>query len=286
MSLSDTVWLRGLAVVLLGGGAATLLFTIVKRHVSFLRGRLAAHARMLARDLTFLRMEHTPRQVILGQAVGLAATGMSVLLGWWLLASVLVVLVCAPKPWLEVRRAKRVNAMDGQLEGWLQGLASSLRATPALGEALEFSMSLVSPPLRDELDVLIKEQRLGTPLDEALTRMGERIASRSVNSALGALRIGRSMGGDLASILERTAATLREMTRLEGVVRTKTAEGKAQAYVVAVLPFPMIGLFTYLSPTLLLPLVESFRGYCVAGGAFVLWLSSIVIARKILHVDL
>lgn len=286
MSQLDTSWMRGVSVVLLGGGAGVVLFWFARQRAAALLAHVRDYERALARDLSFLRMAQTPRQVVVAQGVALAITLLSVLLGFWLLASVLVVLVCAPKPWLHGRRVKRVNAMEEQLEGWLQGLASSLRATPALGEALEFSMSLVSPPLYDELDVLVKEQRLGTPLDDALTRMGERIASRSVSSALGALRIGRNTGGDLPSIIERTAAALREMTRLEGVVRTKTAEGKAQAYVVAVLPFPMIGLFSYMSPTLLLPLVESVRGYCVAGVAFVLWLSSIFIARRILDVDL
>ena len=42
-------------------------------------------------------------------------------------------------------------------------------------------------------------------------------------------------------------AALREIARLEGVVRTKTAEGKAQAMVVAVMPFPLIGLLNYLN---------------------------------------
>ncbi len=282
----DVVWLRACATLLLGGGAGAMLLALAQGRAAALRARLAMHVGVLSLDLTFLRMQRTARDIVTAQAAGLALTVLSALLGWWLLASVLVVLVCAPKPWLHARRVKRVNAMEGQLEGWLQGLASSLRATPALGEALEFSMSLVSPPLREELDILIKEHRLGTPLDDGLTRMGDRIASRSVSSALGALRIGRNTGGDLPTILERAASTLREMTRLEGVVRTKTAESKAQAYVVAVLPFPMIGLFSFLSPTLLLPLVESVRGYCVAGLAFVLWLSAIFIARKILDVDL
>lgn len=281
-----TLGLRIVAELLLGGGLAMVAFALGVRNVARIRSSLLAYSDHLTNELGFLRLPYSAKHIISVQGLGLVLTGLCLLLGLWLAASVLIVVVAAPKPWLHGRRVKRVNAIEEQLDGWLQGLAASLRATPSLGEAIEFSMGLVHAPLRDELDLLVKEQRLGTPLDDALSHMGERIASRTVQSALSALRIGRNTGGDLSTILERSAATLREMARLEGVVRTKTAEGKAQAYVVAVLPFPMIGLLSYLNPSLLAPLVESFRGYCVVAAAVAMWISAIAIARKVLDVDL
>ncbi len=278
--------LRMSAEILLGGGIAVVALVFAAQNVARLRASLSAYASNLTQELSFLRLPHSAKQIIGAQALGLVLTCLCLLLGFGLAASVLVVIVAAPKSWLHGRRVKRVNEIEEQLDGWLQGLAASLRATPSLGEGIEFSMGLVHAPLRDEIGVLVKEQRLGTPLDDALAHLGERVASRTVQSALSALRIGRNTGGDLSTILERSASALREMARLEGVVRTKTAEGKAQAYVVAVLPFPMVGLLSYLSPSLLAPLVESFRGYCVVAAAVALWVAAIAIARKVLDVDI
>ena len=43
---------------------------------------------------------------------------------------------------------------------------------------------------------------------------------------------GRQVGGNLPKVLETTAHTLREMKRLEGVIRTKTADGRMQLWVI------------------------------------------------------
>jgi len=98
--------------------------------------------------------------------------------------------------------------------------------------------------------------------------------------------IGRQVGGNLPKILETTAAALREMQRLEGVVRTKTAEGKTQLWVLALFPFFMLYAFDKISPGYFEPLTENFLGYTCAVIAFTLWVAAILWARKILNVDI
>jgi tight adherence protein B len=100
------------------------------------------------------------------------------------------------------------------------------------------------------------------------------------------LLIGRQTGGDLPKILERSAATLREMARLEGVVRTKTAEGKSQAWVLGAMPFVMVIVLQSMDPNWLKPLWTSFIGYVLMFAAGILWIFAIIAARKILNVDI
>jgi tight adherence protein B len=263
-----------------------LLLHLLWLHAAALKARLTAYASEVTQEVVLLRLPFRSRAVLGCQATLLASAALCLLLGTPLLASVLILPTFSVLPILHARRARRVTAMEQQLDGWLGGLAATLRATPALGEAIEYSLTLVGSPLADELDTLLKELRLGTPLDSALVRMGERIGSRTVQSALGTLRIGQRTGGDIPKILERSAAALREMARLEGVVRVKTAEGKAQASVLALLPFPVIALFHHINPTFLAPLVQHPRGYAVIAVATVLWLSSLVVTRRILRVDI
>ena len=80
--------------------------------------------------------------------------------------------------------------------------------------------------------------------------------------------------------------SLREMQRLEGVVRTKTAEGKAQLYVLAVFPAGITYALHKLSPGYFDPLTENLIGYIVLSLAIALWIGSILMARKILNVDI
>ena len=107
-----------------------------------------------------------------------------------------------------------------------------------------------------------------------------------MSSALATILVGRQTGGDLPMILEESAATLREMARLEGVVRTKTAEGKSQAYVLGAIPFVLIAAIHWVDPNWLLPLSETTMGYAVISIAATLWGLAIIAARKILAVDI
>lgn len=286
MTTTLTDWLRWCAVAGLGAGGSLCALWFLLREERALRARLRHYSQGLSADLAFLRLNLTASQVMSAQLVLCVLTLLCLAMGWWLLSSVAIVVACAPAPWLHAKRAARVTAIEAELDGWLRGLASSLRATPALGEALAYSATLSGSPLRDELELLLRQHRLGVALDMALAQLAERVSSRSLSAALSALRIGRNLGGDLPTILERSAGTLREMARLEGVVRTKTAEGKAQAFVIAVLPFPMIGLLSYLNPSLLQPLMASGRGYALCACALALWIAAIVLTRRILDVDI
>jgi tight adherence protein B len=278
--------LRWLAVVAGGGGAACWAVLFLVGRLSSARHGLLRYEQALHRDLSFLRVPISARQVLAAQGALCLASGCVSLTLPPLLASLTLLPVVCVAPVLQTRRAHRIAALEEQLDGWLMGLASVLRATPSLGEAIEFSLGLVVSPLRDELETLVKEQKLGTPLEEALHRLGDRVGSQTVKSALGTLRIGRRTGGDISAILERSAGTLREMARLEGVVRVKTAEGKAQAYVLGFLPFPLVALFHQVNPDFLRPLIEQSRGQWVGLCALLVWGVAVALTRRFLRVDL
>jgi tight adherence protein B len=138
----------------------------------------------------------------------------------------------------------------------------------------------------EEVDVVVKEYELGTPLDRALDNFAQRIPSKTLAGTTLALKVARRSGGNLPEMLESAAVALRELARLEGVVRTKTAEGKAQAFVIGAIPVPLILLVKWSDPHFFDPLVSSFTGHLVIAGAVVLWGLAIALARKILQVDI
>ena len=115
--------------------------------------------------------------------------------------------------------------------------------------------------------------------------MAARVNSRTLWGAVATLLVARQTGGDLPRILEESAESLREMARLEGVVRAKTAEGRSQAYVLGVLPFVLLAAIHLVDPNWLSALSDSALGYLVIGVATILWLMGFLSARKILAVD-
>lgn len=203
-------------------------------------------------------------------------------LSYFFVALVLV----TPAIYIERMRRLRVEALEAQIDGFVLALANALKATPSLGDALRSVQTLTRDPLRQEIELAMKEMRLGSSLDQALLLMAARVGSRQLDSALSAILIGRQVGGNLPKILETTALSLREMHRLEGVVRTKTAEGKMQLWVLAFFPFIIIMALAAVSPGYFDPMTQSLIGYGLLFVATIFWAASLIVARKILSVDI
>ncbi len=202
---------------------------------------------------------------------------------WWMM---LIVVAVGPTLYIELMRRKRVEALEMQLDSFILALANALKSTPSIGAAFNSVVTVVSEPIKSEVDLAVKEMKVGSTLDQALLHMASRVGSRQLDSPLSAIPIGRQVGGNLPKALETTANTLREMRRLEGVVRTKTAEGKAQLWVIALLPFGMLVGLNVLFPGYFIPLTNSIIGYLVIAFCTACWVTSGVLARKILNVDI
>ncbi len=202
---------------------------------------------------------------------------------WWMM---LIVVAVGPTLYIELMRRKRVEALEMQLDSFILALANALKSTPSIGAAFNSVVTVVSEPIKSEVDLAVKEMKVGSTLDQALLHMASRVGSRQLDSALSAILIGRQVGGNLPKVLETTANTLREMRRLEGVVKTKTAEGKAQLWVIALLPFGMLVGLNLMFPGYFIPLTSSIFGYLIIAGCTACWVTSIVLARKILNVDI
>lgn len=196
------------------------------------------------------------------------------------------IVAAAPALWFIDARHKRQEKIEQQLDTFLLALANALKASPSLGDALNATSTLLRAPMKEELELTVKENQLGVPLDQALLNMARRVGSRAFSGALTTVLIGRQTGGDLSRILETSAATLREMARLEGVVRTKTAEGKAQAWVLGVIPPLLVALLNWMDPQWLQPLSSGIIGYIIVAIAVVFWVAAIFAARRILAVDI
>jgi tight adherence protein B len=273
------------AALLAAGGAFSLYLVLVPRD-AWVRSRLENYAAAVDGELAFQRLPLRGRVLTIAQVAGCATIMVAAsALRLWMLAAFAVPVAVAPRLWLERRRAVRVSAIEGQLAEWLVSVSGAIRAGNSLGEALRSSIAVTSRPMRDEIEQTLCEYALGVPLHQALEGLSRRVRSRTVASAVFILGMGRETGGDLPATLSRAASSLREMARLEGVVRTKTAEGKAQAFVISVIPGPLVLLIDRMSPGYFAPLTGSPMGYLVIGGAVALWLVAIVAAARIVAVE-
>lgn len=281
-----TYWL-GLGAALLGTATWLLVvafFFAKEDHAG--RKAIRRYRDYLDSRLRFLRMRHPASRIVTVQLAGcVVALGIAVANNSPIPLILVPLVALGPKVHLERLAAKRVTEVEAQIEPWLVAVANGLKASPSLGESIAASVSLLSAPMSEEIALTIKEYELGTALDRALEQFAQRMGSRTLTGAVLALQVARNSGGNLPEMLENAASALRELARLEGVVRTKTAEGKAQAFVIGAIPVPMVVGIHLIDNHFFDPLVASFAGHLVIGAAVTLWALAILLASKILAVD-
>lgn len=286
MSYVSPAWLYG-AGALLVLGFSTMTYLVLVTHESPLWSILRRYEARLDEHARFLLVPYEGSQIARIQVVLccvlLAAALVSRIPVFGIVAALVAVL---PATLLAKQHQARVAKLKEQLDTWLLLLANALKARPSIGEAIESTLTLVPAPFREEIDLLVKEVRLGTPVDRAVNHMSRRVDNAVVSSALSTIVVARQTGGDLPEILEKSAATLRESTRLEGVIRAKTADGRAQVLALAVIPFGLGAAMSWLDRTWFEPMWEQPIGKLILGGAVVTWAVALLWARRVVQIEL
>jgi tight adherence protein B len=177
------------------------------------------------------------------------------------------------------RRRKKFVA---QLPDVLTAMASSLRAGRSLGQALEALAREMEAPVGRELRKIVAENRLGRPLNDALDDAVDRVGSPDFRWAVLAIQIQAEVGGNLAELLGRVAETMRARSRLHGEVRALTAEGRASAGMLVVMP-PALGAVMFaVNPDYMRPMFTQTGGHIMLGisavmiGVGFLWMKKVV----------
>ncbi|MET0342859.1 MAG: type II secretion system F family protein [Polyangiales bacterium] len=276
-----------LAIACLAIGVLIATFVLVQTTDSPLHRVYHRYVASLERRMRIMFIDTPVLLVLIGQGGGALLTLALALFTrnpLWL--AMIAPVALAPTVLLEHKRKKRVAQIEQKLEGFLLALANALRASPSAGRALAMVQPVTPAPLDREIELVLREMRIGSTLEQALANLSARVQSFQLDAAMSCLLIGRQTGGNVPQILDGAAHTLREITRLQGVLRTKTAEGRAQANVLAVFPLALIVAFELVKPGYFEPLLESPTGLLIVVLAIAMWIGSVVIMRRIMAVQL
>ena len=148
--------------------------------------------------------------------------------------------------WLNSKEAAARKAFDEELPDFLLLIASSLRAGLSFQQALDSSAEEGQGEVSRQMRRALSEVQMGSPIEQALMRVSERMQSEDLKWTVTALAIQREVGGNLSNILETAAQTIKSRADLRREVRTLSAEGRLSGWVLAALP---VGLFLYLFVT-------------------------------------
>lgn len=181
-------------------------------------------------------------------------------------------------------RDRRKRSILSQLPSFLDLLSGHVRAGHSLSESLAETVPLLPAGIREEMAWVLQQNRLGTPLVEALAHWEARIRSEESSLLVRPLRAAIPGGGNIVDLLERTRDILRLRVRTTEKLRSATAQARLQAMVLTLLPPAFAIAISKVDPGFFPSLLGTPQGKTILAVSFVLQVIGWVTIRKILSV--
>jgi tight adherence protein B len=154
-----------------------------------------------------------------------------------------------PDWYVKFQQRKRITAFNNQLGDTIILMANSLRSGYSFLQTMELVGRESPPPMSVEFRRAVREVGLGVGVQDALANLLRRVPSEDLDLMITAVQIQFEVGGNLATILDTIAHTIRERVRIQGEIKTLTAMGRASGWIISLLPVAL-GIFIMLiNPT-------------------------------------
>lgn len=163
----------------------------------------------------------TPQQMILRGVIGTvigAALGLALLLflhEWDMLTlgGGAVLVICgalAPNFSLNAAIDKRKREIHRELPDFLDMVSTTVEAGISLNGAIAVAVDALAGPLRDEMEIVLSDIRLGRSRVEALAALAKRVHESDVTTMVTTIVQAERLGGNIVTVLEELAIDARD----------------------------------------------------------------------------
>jgi tight adherence protein B len=149
---------------------------------------------------------------------------------------------------LGIKRSKRIAAFNRALPECIDIIARSLRAGHSLVAAISIVADQAVEPAKTEFSEVYKKQNYGLPFRDALMQLLDRVPSQDLRVLITGILVQKDTGGNLAEILDRILFVIKERMRIQGEIRTHTAQGRMTGWILCALPVVMLVLINIVNP--------------------------------------
>lgn len=194
-------------------------------------------------------------------ALALASTLISALLFFSITVNLLAALAAGGVsmfiPFFLVKRSrqKRLTSFNTQICDALSIMSNSLRAGFSFMQSMDMVRKEMPDPISKEFSRTFREVNLGASTDRALQNLSKRVNSDDLDLMITAVLIQRQVGGNLAEVLDKIGETIRERVRIQGEIKTLTAQGRLSGTIIALLPVVLALFMLLTNPSYIMELI-------------------------------
>jgi tight adherence protein B len=202
-------------------------------------------------------------------------------------AALLCGIGAASLPLLYLRRKRKrwLKLIAEQLPYLIDLLRSALESGHTMLRALQMAGRNLPEPVSGELRLIVEQVQLGMTMPLALEAMYERAPVEELGFMVAAVRIQSDVGSSMAEIFQHAAEGMRSRQRAEHQLRALTAQSRASAVIVTLLPFIVLAAFSLINPAYSRPLFHNEFGIKMLETAIVLDIIAFFVMRRIARVN-
>lgn len=210
----------------------------------------------------------------LGLIAGMVIGFGGVYLGWHL-----------PAWFVKWMKWRWVRQLDAQLVDGLTLISNGLRAGRSPLQAFDLAQKEMPPPFSAEIKLVLEENLLGSSLETALEHMIQRVPNQDLSIAVNAFTILRETGGNLSETFDTIVATIVGRKKVEGKIRSLTAQGVSQGGILIAMPFVLAYVLNVVNPDYMRPLFNTLIGWILLLFMVLMLLAGGLMIRKIVKID-
>jgi tight adherence protein B len=193
--------------------------------------------------------------------------------------------VVAPRLLLNIWKGMRSSQFDAQFMDALILMNNALKSGLDVATGIELVATNLKPPVSQEFALVLNAYRLGTPLESALLEMTQRIQSKTLDTAIGAIVIQRESGGNLIKTFDQLIQTIREEGKLQKKIRAISSQGRTQIAVLAVFPWIIGGAYYVLYPEMINASLQSQWGPAALLGIIAWEGVGLVVTKRVVTIE-
>ena len=190
-----------------------------------------------------------------------------------------------PRMWLKRMAKKYKERFLTEFPVAIEAMARGVKTGLSIGECLTIVAQETEEPVKSEFQEIMEVQRVGLTLEEAISRLNDKVQLSEVNFLRIVIGLQQKAGGQLSEVLANLGFVLRERRKMGAKIEAYASEGKTSANVIAALPFFIGGIIYFMRPDLMESLFTRTSGQLLMGGCL-LWMGvGMFVMRKMVNFD-
>ncbi|HEV2559519.1 MAG TPA: type II secretion system F family protein [Microvirga sp.] len=187
-----------------------------------------------------------------------------------------------PLLFLVFKRRKRRNAFGEKFPDAIDVIVRSLRAGHPVPVAIAMVAREMPDPVGTEFGMVADEITYGADIETAMRAMMARVGQEDLPLFVTSVAIQATTGGNLSQILDNLSKVIRERFKMRRKIKGLSAEGRAGAMILNIVPFAVFGLVNAISPDFYGAIWHKPSTKWVLGGAlFWMFVGNMIMRRMV-----